>query len=399
MNILVSKKGDRFATRLRGNRSWKTFLLVKLYFAYFSGMKSLLSDAETATYSLYVPPIPGPAHARQLETFINRWVYGLRRPMAVTIAVTDRCQLDCFHCSAVGRDKRQAEMSGEDIKRIVGESLDLGVSCVTFTGGEPLLRPDLEEFLALVPREKAVALVFTNALALDARRAASLKEAGAYGVHISLDSPDPEEHDKFRGRRGTFQAVRQGVRNALQAGLLVGLSTYATNESVDRGDLGRLAALAHEWGAHEVSVFDVISTGRLRNDTSHSLSRRHRIKLMKETRRLHRALSFRPRILTQTWTNSRRGFARRLGCLAANYQFHVTAGGDFTPCDFTPLTFGSALREPVAALWEKQLLHPAYREHCFTCRMQSPDFRRKYIDTLPPDACLPYPVKEIPDNS
>jgi len=396
MEIIVHKKGGRFTTRLKGRRSWKTFLLVKLYFAYFSGMKPLLSEPEAASYSLYVPPIPGPAHARQLETFINRWVYGLRRPMAVTIAVTDRCQLDCFHCSAVGRNKRGAEMSGKDIKKIVGESLKLGVSCVTFTGGEPLLRPDLEEFVSLVPREQAVALVFTNALALDEQRAASLKEAGAYGVHISLDSPDPAEHDRLRGRRGTFQAVRQGVRNALQAGLLVGLSTYATNDSVDGRDLSRLAALAHDWGVHEVSVFDVISTGRLRNDTSHSLSPRHRLLLMRETRRLHRALSFRPRILTQTWTNSRRGFARRLGCLAANYQFHITARGDFTPCDFTPLTFGNSLREPVAALWEKQLLHPAYREHCFTCRMQSADFRRKYIEPLPPDARLPYPIGEVP---
>jgi MoaA/NifB/PqqE/SkfB family radical SAM enzyme len=321
--------------------------------------------------------------------------------MAVTIAVTDRCQLDCFHCSAVARDNRRSELAGRDIRKIVEESLDLGVSCVTFTGGEPLLRPDLEEFVALVPPDKANSLVFTNGLALDDRRARRLKEAGAFGLQFSLDSPDPAEHDRLRGRRGTFRAVREGVRCALQAGLTVGLSTYATHESVARQDLSRLAGLAHEWGVHEVSVFDVISTGKLKENSSLSLKAADRRLLIKEAFRAQKNLRFRPRILTQSWTNSRRGFARRLGCLAANYQFHITARGEFTPCDFTPLSFGSAVQEPLQKLWDKQLRHPAYREHCFHCRMQSGSFRRKYIDPIPAGAALPYPIEnlEIGDGS
>jgi MoaA/NifB/PqqE/SkfB family radical SAM enzyme len=395
LQVLVVKKNNVFRTRLKGRWPWKAAVLTKVYFAYFSRMKPVFTAAENNVYSQYVPPIPGPAHARQLETFINRWVYGIRRPMAVTIALTDRCQLDCFHCSAVSRNNRRAELDGRNIGKIVGESLGLGVSCVTFTGGEPLLRPDLEEFVALVPTDKANCLVFTNGLAMDERRARRLKEAGAFGLQFSLDSPDPAEHDRLRGHRGTFRAVEEGVRLALQAGLTVGLSTYATNESVARRDLSRLAGLAHEWGVHEVSVFDVISTGKLKDNASLSMSAGQRRRLIQEAFRAQKRLGFRPRILTQSWTNSRRGFARRLGCLAANYQFHITARGEFTPCDFTPLSFGSALREPLRDLWDKQLRHPAYREHCFHCRMQSEPFRRKYIDTIPAGAALPYPVEKI----
>ena len=393
--VVVAKKNNAFRARLKGRWPWQAVLLVKLYFAYFSRMRAVLAAAENNVYSQYVPPIPGPAHARQLETFINRWVYKIRRPMAVTIAVTDRCQLDCFHCSAVARDSCRSELADRDIRKIVEESLDLGVSCVTFTGGEPLLRPDLEEFVALVPPDKANCLVFTNGLALDDRRARRLKEAGAFGLQFSLDSPDPAEHDRLRGRRGTFRAVREGVRCALQAGLTVGLSTYATHESVARQDLSRLAGLAHEWGVHEVSVFDIISTGKLKENSSMSLKAADRRRLIKEASRVQKNLRFRPRILTQSWTNSRRGFARRLGCLAANYQFHITARGEFTPCDFTPLSFGSAVQEPLQKLWDKQLRHPAYREHCFHCRMQSGPFRRKYIDPIPAGAALPYPIEKF----
>jgi len=395
LQVFVAKKNNAFRTRLKGRWPWKAAVLTKVYFAYFSRMKPVFAAAENNVYSQYVPPIPGPAHARQLETFINRWVYGIRRPMAVTIALTDRCQLDCFHCSAVSHNTRRSELDGGNIGKIVGESLGLGVSCVTFTGGEPLLRPDLEEFVALVPADKANCLVFTNGLALDERRARRLKEAGAFGLQFSLDSPDPAEHDRLRSRRGTFRSVQEGVRCALRAGLTVGLSTYATNESVARQDLSRLAGLAHEWGVHEVSVFDVISTGKLKDNASLSLSAAQRRRLIQEAFQSQKRFGFRPRILTQSWTNSRRGFARWLGCLAGNYQFHVTARGEFTPCDFTPLSFGSALREPLRDLWDKQLRHPAYREHCFHCRMQSEPFRRKYIDSIPAGAALPYPMEKF----
>ena len=98
--------------------------------------------------------------------------------MAATIGVTSQCQYSCEHCSAAGRSAEQPDMTTEEIKRVINQCLDLGVSNITFTGGEPLLRQDLAALIASVPPEKAVTQVFTNAAALTPEKIAEMCKAG-----------------------------------------------------------------------------------------------------------------------------------------------------------------------------------------------------------------------------
>lgn len=328
-------------------------------------------------YTLYVPPIPSPMHARHTEAFVRRWLLGERVPLAVTIAVTGRCQCSCLHCSAAGASPAGAPLSPDEVRRVVAESVALGATNVTFTGGEPLLRDDLEALVASVPGDAAVALVFTNAIGLSPARARQLRAAGLWGVQVSLDSPDPAEHDRRRGFSGSFEAVRRGVAAAREAGLLVGLSTYATDASVRDGALTRIAALGAAWGAHELTVFDAIPTGRLREHGELLLTRKSRRRLVREGLELRARHRGRMHVVTQSWTNSRRGFARFIGCLAGHYQFHVAADGQFRPCDFTPLALGNVRETAISELWRRLTTHPAYRRHSHACRMQSPAFRRR----------------------
>ena len=109
----------------------------------------------------------------------------------------------------------------------------------------------------------------------------------------------------------------------------------------------------------------------------------------REVNRVHKG---RLRVITQSWTNSGRGFSLLIGCLAANLQCHVTAQGDLTPCDFTPLSFGNVRDADVAELWQRMLEHPAYAKRSLHCRMQYPEFRQTYIETIPEGASLPYPI-------
>ena len=102
-----------------------------------------------------------------------------------------------------------------------------------------------------------------------------------------------------------------------------------------------------------------------------------------------------PRMSTQSWTNSGRGFAKSFGCLAGNFQFHISAYGDLMPCDFTPLSFGNVRNHSVADLWKKLSSHPAYCRHQDKCRMQSLEFRNKYINPIPPNTPLPVLIEEL----
>ncbi|MGA2585801.1 MAG: radical SAM protein [Candidatus Aminicenantales bacterium] len=395
IRLKLENKGKRLRFSISGRKSLIYVPLIWYFIKWLSRLGIILRRNGANVYSLYIPPIPSEADNRHLQIFLNAWLFKKKVPFAVTIAVTDECQLNCAHCSVLENAAGRRPMALAEIKQAIAESISLGVTNITFTGGEPLMRADLEEIIAAVPADKAVSLVFTNAVGLDAARAAAISKAGAFGVQISLDSPEPSEHDRLRGREGLFDLVKKGVENALGEGLMVGLSTYASNPSVAEKKLSRLAELAAAWGAHEVSVFDLIPTGRLLRKTEVMLTAASRRSLLLEARRLNRRFGGRPRIITQCWTNHGRGFARFIGCLAGHYQFHISASGEFMPCDFTPLSFGNIRDETVAGLWEKLLRHPAYKGRCYACRMQDPLFRKTYIDSIPQGADMPYFIDRL----
>jgi MoaA/NifB/PqqE/SkfB family radical SAM enzyme len=409
LRVDVETRGRLLTLRPRGRRAWRFAPYLAAYSAWLTAAGPIEDGGRSAPslYSLYFPPIPGPAHARQIGCDLRTLVLERPAPLALTLGVTTGCQLSCAHCSALTAPDAGGEQNGrpgapltrDELLRVVVEALELGVDVVTFTGGEPLLRDDLEELVAAVPPALATTLVFTNGLLLDDDRARSLAAAGLYGLHLSLDSPDPGEHDRLRGREGCFEAVRRAARAARRADLKLGLSTYADRDAVRTGRLAGVAALAAAWDAHEVTVFDAIATGRLlRHPEVHLTAADHRT-IVAEGKRLSRRYLNRPRVVTQSWTNERLSFGRLIGCLAATLQIHVTARGELQPCDFTPLTFGNVREAPLADLWRALVSHPEWSRRSLRCRMQDQAFRRSYIDPIPAGAPLPYAVADLPGRS
>lgn len=382
LTLEVENRGGCLVPETTGRLSFIFGRIFSLFFNVYNRVGPVGTHNEANVYSLYIPPIPSTMHTRHVENFMRRWLQGTRLPLAVTIGVTDKCQCTCVHCSAISGTYATPIMTLEEIQRVVRESVDLGVTDVTFTGGEPLLRRDLEEMVATVPHEKAVSLVFTNGLGLTPERARSLKEAGLWAIQISLDSADPEEHDKLRGWPGCFKAVQEGIKAARGVGLFVGLSTYATNDFIQRKRLTQMATIGESWGVHELTVFDVIPTGRLLGHEEVLLTPQNRKALIQEAVELRRKYRARMHVITQSWTNSKSGFARFIGCLAGHYQFHVTSRGEFRPCDFNPLSLGNIREESVPDLWKKLISHPAFGKHSHRCRMQDPSFRKKYLSSL-----------------
>ncbi len=395
IQLEVENIENRLVVHIKGSRSKLFAPFVEKYFEWLNRAGPIATDNGGNIYSLFLPPVPSKVHCRMIDNYLYAGHLKKPRPQSATIAVTYDCQLRCIHCSAPLRKNGQFLLSLKELEEVIKQSMELGANNITLTGGEPLLREDLEDIIARVDPEKAISHVFTNGLALDNRRASSLKAAGLYAVIISLDSPLSSAHDRSRGRRGTFRAVERGVRAALDAGLLVGLSSYATNEFVAEGWLQQMAALATEWGVHELIVLDVIPTGRLLHRGDMLLTKENRQALLHQTRRFYRKHRGRPRITTQTWTNSGAWFALSYGCLAGSYTIHVTGYGDVTPCDFTPLSFGNIREKSLVELWKKLTSHPAYWEHRCDCRMQSQDFRKTYIEKIPIGATLPFPIDRL----
>lgn len=181
-------------------------------------------------------------------------------PISAYIAVTNRCRYRCWHCS---RDHREcAELDTAAMLRLVADLQDMGLSMVGFTGGEPLLRDDLEEIVASVD-DRSSTVLFTSGDGLTAERAQRLKEAGLFGVAVSLDHHSEEVHDRRRGVGGAFQTALTAIRDCRALGFYTMIRLVATRDVIEGDAIDRYLELAGSLGVHEIRLLEPMPTGRL----------------------------------------------------------------------------------------------------------------------------------------
>lgn len=152
----------------------------------------------------------------------------LNRPLRdLRVSVTDRCNFRCVYCmpkSVFNKEYKflpRAELlSFEEITRVVNTAAEFGVKKIRLTGGEPLIRNDLEqliEWIAAVDGIDDVSLT-TNASLLTKKRAASLRSAGLQRLNVSLDAIDDETFKRVNDVGIGVQSVLDGIENASSAG-------------------------------------------------------------------------------------------------------------------------------------------------------------------------------------
>ena len=346
---------------------------------------------DTLVFTSYQPPVPTNASMKLLGSRLELELRGHPEPTVCTLQVTTRCQANCIHCSAA-RYKRPGgtELSTGEWKQVIRDSEKLGVVSVVFTGGEPLLRPDIYELIEWVDKDEAVALMFCNGLLLTQENVRKLADAGLWCIQVSIDSPDPNAHDEMRRVPGCFDKAVEGLKRCKDAGILIGISTYATPERLHNGQAVEMIELAKSIEADEVTVFDVVPTGRLLlEDRKHLLSDEDKDELCRIENEYNQHKP--PLVITQAHINGPTG----VGCYAGWCQFYMTAYGDVTPCDFTPLSFGNVRQTPLDAIWSGMICHDGYSCHKNSCRMQDPEFRARWIDKIPLSGPFPYPVANL----
>lgn len=146
-----------------------------------------------------------------------------REVTGVRISLTDRCNFDCVYCHNEGlgdtrgpMDPQDNEMSTDEIVRFLEVATEFGIEKVKFTGGEPMLRDDLEEIIQRTPSKMEVSMT-TNGTFLPGR-AEGLVEAGLSRVNVSQDALDPKAFAEIT-KSGAYDRVIEGVHAALDAGL------------------------------------------------------------------------------------------------------------------------------------------------------------------------------------
>ncbi|MBI5200610.1 MAG: GTP 3',8-cyclase MoaA [Elusimicrobia bacterium] len=168
------------------------------------------------------------------------------------LSITDQCNLRCAYCLPAGHlpfAARSSRLTPGEIERLAACFVALGVRRVRLTGGEPLVREDLEEIVERLARAGVADLsLSTNGIGL-ARRAAGLRKAGLRRVNVSLDSLDPARFAELT-RHGRLSDVLAGVEAALSAGLEPVKLNVVVVRGVNDGELAAFAELSRDRPFH-----------------------------------------------------------------------------------------------------------------------------------------------------
>ncbi len=189
--------------------------------------------------------------------------------------VTRRCNLKCVHCYAHARDEEfKGELSTSEGKEVLDDLAAFGSPVVLFSGGEPLVRPDLVELAEYAVGKGMRAVISTNGTLINSRIAGNLKKVGLSYVGISLDGLD-EVNDRFRGVKGAFRKAMDGITACRDAGIKVGLRF--TMNRMNAQEIPGIFDLLEKHDIPRVCFYHLVYAGRgsdlIKQDLSHQETR------------------------------------------------------------------------------------------------------------------------------
>jgi MoaA/NifB/PqqE/SkfB family radical SAM enzyme len=341
--------------------------------------KPISVDDKKIIFSSWAPPIPSTAFDRLISAQIAS-VLKKRVPDQSSIGITMRCPNKCIHCGAADIIA-DPELSLDEVNRVVDESIELGSYLISFDGGEPMLRHDLADMVRHVDKSRAIATSFSSGYGLTPEKAKELKAAGLYAVRISIDSPRQEEHERVRGRAGSYDDAMKGIDNALAAGILTDMFVVVSPDNID--ELEDFYTLAENKGMHEMSLYEIIAVGRWLDHEDETIGPSDVDRLgrfQKDKNKLRDG----PRITAFPFFMGPDMF----GCFAGRRWVHITSGGDVLPCAYTPLKFGNIRDEPLKDIWKR--MGKTYRKTPPSCLMRDKEFRNRYIHSIPEGTPMPF---------
>jgi len=183
---------------------------------------------------------------------------------------TRTCNLHCIHCY-MDSDARNydGELSTAEARRFIDDLADFRVPVLLFSGGEPLIRPDFFELAGYAASKGIRPTLSTNGTLITKEAAGKIKEIGIGYVGVSLDGLR-EINDKFRGKRGAFQAAMEGIRNCVAVGQRVGLRFTINRHNYE--ELDNIFDFIEAEKIDRVCFYHLVYSGRGRQMTNEDLT-------------------------------------------------------------------------------------------------------------------------------
>ncbi|MBU7014366.1 MAG: radical SAM protein [Theionarchaea archaeon] len=211
--------------------------------------------------------------------------FGLRMPQPTAVPVvivwnyTNRCNLNCIHCHQDSGQPEEEELSTEQAFRIIDRISEAGVSILTFSGGEPLVRSDIFDAIERAHDAGLVCTIASNGILMTKDVVRKLKRAGITRVEIGLDGCNGETHDFLRGSSGAFEATIQGIRNCVAEGFDEICATMTLHHK-NVGEIQDIVELAEQLGVSRFYLNRLIPAGRGKDIIDLDVTREEKIQAL-----------------------------------------------------------------------------------------------------------------------
>ena len=279
------------------------------------------------------------------------------------------CNQKCLHCYAAGQPLGEtAELSTEEWKTVLEKLRAANIPQVTFTGGEPTLRQDLVELVDAA--QWFVTRLNTNGRLLTPQLCRGLYEASLDSVQVTLYAADARTHNTLVGAPG-FDDTVQGIRNAVEAGLIVSINTPLC--SLNR-DYAATLRFAHSLGVRYATCSGLIPSGEALGEDSRAtaLTESELTDLLRDATATAAALGMELDFTSPGWLDEET--LRSLGltlipsCGACLSNMAIAPDGAVVPCQswLGGVTLGHILSDDWSAIWDSDACRSIRRESAKT---------------------------------
>lgn len=314
---------------------------------------------------------------RQKPLVVNKILSGyvkgmiLKKPVLRTVdfAVTNVCNSKCRFCSAhlLYKTETRTVLTPDQIVDVFMQASRLGAMHINFTGGEPMMR-DIDELCHIArniqPQHHLLSMV-TNSLSVTGERLRKLRECGLDTIQLSLESMNPEVHDRLRGVPGNFGEVMKAFALARGLGFVVCLSTVLTRTNFD--EIRRIIDFAAGYKNVFVLLNPISSCGAVAGEVRHRLTQDD---LAQYEQLLKIGI-----VRADTIVN----FSGKSGCPGGCERIHITAFGDVLTCPHVQVSYGNVKNEPLRKIWERMYRLPDLGRYSRVCKHA---FDQAYYDKV-----------------
>ena len=299
--------------------------------------------------------------------------------MIVSWMTTNKCNLRCLHCYQDALEEQEGELTTEEAFVMIEQIAKAGFKIMIFSGGEPLLRPDIFDLVAHAAKQGLKPVFGTNGVLITKEVAQKLKDAGAAAMGISIDSLDAAKHDHFRGLEQAHAQTLAGIENCKEVGLPFQLHTTVVDWNKE--EVCDITDFAEGIGAIAHYVFFLIPVGRGEYIKETSLAVQENEALLKKIMQKQAEVSIdvKPTCAPQfTRIAQQLGIETRFtrGCLAGLTYCVIGSEGIVRPCAYMVEDAGDVREQPFDEIWANSevfntLRTQAYSGACGSCDYKS----------------------------